>query len=270
MICNLLESINNTSSEQTKLEDVFKKYRKEISTKQVELNSDEVKNFILNIDDSKISDFGNKLIILKDICAIEECNAKKYDSIAYANSAARMYQLVKALVDLYDSFIVEHVKSKEGDVKSAKTLGSGEKGDIARVIDNISSLKEKVNKTNDSIDGKITSLLVNNISILGIFVAIAFTGFSAVSIFPDIDIKYALGNSDNFLKVIFFILLTTLLIYNLLLLLVYFVFKLTVVFSKDTEDKPLFSSSIELTAFYWIDGFLLFLVIALFVACFVV
>lgn len=261
---DFLNKLLKSSSEESKIRELFKEIK---DTDIEEANDELVKDFISKIEESKITDFGDKLFILSHVCINEKNEAEKYGGKEYANRANSLLIKVKSIMTIYDTVLnpcEDNTKKKQKN--PPRDIGSGEQGDINRALNEINLLKTQINSTKDSFEDRSISILTNNISILGIFVAIAFAGFGVMSIFPEIDICYAVISRINFIKVTFFLMLTTLMVYNLLLLLAYFIFKLTQAFGIKQENKPSFLGVVNLTPFYWIDGVLLFFTIALFIA----
>ncbi len=259
---DFLNKLLKCSSEESKIRELFN----EIKDFDIEESDDEsVKDFISRIEESKITDFGDKLYILSHVCVDEKNAAEKYGGKDYANKSNSLLTKVKGIMTIYDQVLNPCDGDKKNQTNSPRNIGSGEHGDINRALNEINSLKTQINSTKDSFEDRSISILTNNISILGIFVAIAFAGFGVMSIFPEIDISYAVISRINFIKVTFFLMLTTLMVYNLLLLLAYFIFKLTQAFGVKQENKSSFLGSVNLTPFYWIDGMLVLFTLALFV-----
>ena len=253
-----LDAINKSTSNHEQLYDLFSKAK---DSESFQINKSFAEDFISKIDESKITDFGDKLVNFISICNSESQNAKKYGGDEFLSKADKLRVITTQLISIYDDVTKKQLDKDDKHSNASRNITLGEQGDILRITETISDLKLKVNKVAESADNKITSLLANNISILGIFVAIAFAGFGVMSIFPKIDTAYAMTSINGFIRTTFFLLLVALLIYNLLLLLVYFIFKLTRAFSSSESVQASFLDSIKLTLFFWIDGILLFLVL---------
>lgn len=142
---------------------------------------------------------------------------------------------------------------------------------IKDINNKIIKLNEDVKKANEAIDSKVFSLFINTVAILGIFVAIAFAGFGVTSIFSNIDFATSFASISNFSKSIFVLCLVAWFSYNLLLLLVYFIYKLSRPFTKNTkksneknDNTEQFSNTIKLKPFVIIDVIMLILTVVLF------
>lgn len=186
----------------------------------------------------------------------------------------------------------------EGNARREKQRKIADNEDKSYVkAQNLEVLQEQINKLNlvqksandaldqiknirSELDSKIFSLLINTVAILGIFVAIAFTGFGVMSIFSNINLAVSLESTAAYLKNVFYLLMVTLVSYNLLLILIYFIFKLSrPLFVKPQVDKTddkqneksveqkNFMQSVNLTPFLWIDRIMFLLTIVMFVCC---
>ena len=150
---------------------------------------------------------------------------------------------------------------------SKETTDEQQRKNVAELKAKIDDLYSRLEAANNLMENKTFALLVNTVSILGIFVAIAYTGFGVVSIFSSIDLGVSIKCTTAFLKNIFFLLLTALLSYNLLLLLVYFIFKLSRPISfantigssinNKNVDQPGFKEAVNLCPFLVVDAVLL-------------
>lgn len=256
-----LNKILKCSSDKEKMKSFFYENK---SIDVEEPDEESVKSFLNTIDESKITDFGNKLYILSNICFTEKSSAEKYGGNEFATQAQTFLTNIKKIMSIYDNLLSSCNESKKKN--TPKNMGSGEQGDVHRALVEINSLKGQINSTKDAFEDRSLSILTNNISILGIFVAIAFAGFGVMSIFPEISISYAMESRLALIKTTFFLILTALLVYNLLLLLCYFIFKLTQAFGIKQDNKFSFLGTISLKPFYWIDGVLFALTIASFIA----
>lgn len=91
---------------------------------------------------------------------------------------------------------------------------------IEELQNKLESVSGSVHEQYNLFDSKVFQLLVNTVSILGIFVAIAFAGFGGMSLLSNITIDM----TNNFYSSVFTLFLIALFVYNMLLLLIYFIF----------------------------------------------
>lgn len=287
----LIDLINDTSAEKTHLEQFFNDSIKDSSVTKLVINTDdteEIKKHISELEDSKKTAFGNKLSVLENICSEKEIAAKEFNAKDYINCVNKIKTLIHKLIELYE-YTMKHEAALLAEAKNAKTA---ERGDVSRMGNSINDLKIDINRANSDIqrisddlkdqiqifDSKVFQVLLNTVTLLGIFVAIAFTGFGSITIFTNIDIDTWMKNTEIFIRNTFVLMLTSFLAYNLLLLLVYFVYKLSrpliCINSKNNKNKeinlekePRFYNEMNLSPFIWIDVGLFTLVVALFIWC---
>lgn len=162
---------------------------------------------------------------------------------------------INIILNIVDSVIKEKSKPKEPNANIATYFVSYD-GKIAELKEALGKLDEKIAAQSNILNDKLFSLILNTIAILGIFVAIAFAGFSAVSIFSELNIE---TTRNNLFANTFYIFLVSLLIYNLLFLLLYFIFRIVQKVS-DTEKK----FRCEMKWFLIIDSIIFALTVALF------
>ena len=187
--------------------------------------------------------------------------------------------IISDLMKIYENIAQGHKKvrnKKETGQESIESAIAQHEESLKEIKNRISELNTTVRDANKLIDDKIFTLLLNTVAILGIFVAIAFTGFGVVSVFSSIDLNVSLTNVNAFFKNIFFLLLVALLSYNLLLLLVYFIFKLSRPIwpftqplkdddaDEQSEEQIGFKSAVNLKPFLIIDAIMVGLVVLFF------
>lgn len=213
-----------------------------------------LKRYIKGIEDDKFTVFGNRLSICIEICQ------RKIDSFPKdVKSISSSYKqgtekFRDALVNV--SKLIEEI-GKEANLKlaNAKTAEETALEDNERKLEElnkkIKNLDDKVNDADKKYDNKIFTLLINTVAILGIFVAIAFTGFGSVTIFSNLE----MSSEGPVVLNTFYILLIGTIIYNVLLMLIYFVFKICFYHLQNSEngEKLRYSNVFNLTAFIWID-----------------
>lgn len=243
-------------------------------TKPNEKNIKEIKDFLKGIEQERFTDFANKANICRSICEKEQECAKEYNTRAYENKLVNFHEQLNTILILYREEQMSRQKKEETILNEAVVDSDESYEDNAIVAASlkykIDGLKKDIDKVSSFVNEKTFSLLINTVAILGIFATISFTGFSEMSILSNIDIEFALQSYDNFIRAIFFLLLVSLLSYNLLLLLIYFLFKISrpLLNNKNNEDS-IFAKVVDLTPFFWIDGILAFVTVALFAYCYI-
>lgn len=195
------------------------------------------------------------------------------EDIKYTQKITQAKRTLDILSMIYQK-VIEKKDSEKSKCEDPYTLEQ-QRGVLRELVDETKKLKsdlDKANKeieeANKSLDGKMFSLLTNTVAILGIFVAIAFTGLGAMSIFSNIDLKTSIESTEAFMKNVFFILLVSTMVYNLLIVLVYFIFKLSRPLNKISDASKAeesFNKTINLTRFFWVDGVLAALTISAFI-----
>lgn len=116
-------------------------------------------------------------------------------------------------------------------------------------------------KVEENLNQSYSSMIINNISILGIFVAIVFAGFSSVSIFSEIAFDFA----NSYVKSLFLVFLIVFFVYNLLVMLFYFIYKINCLNHKK-EDGNEMKFGEFFKPFFIFDYILLGVTVLLFVA----
>lgn len=257
-------------------------------TRETELS--EVKSYIEQLPEDRFTSFGSKLGLCKNCCIDQTQKAGSDKDENYLHKVTDTLRLLQELSSVYQSVNSERMKKQK---ISNESEASSQNEDVtnelnARVVDfrkeldqanlKIDNFKKEIDQANlkidssiNTIDNKIFSLLINTVSILGIFVAIAFAGFGITSLFSNLDFSYAFQSRENTLNMIFFLLLVALLSYNLLLLLVYFIFKLSrPIHTNNSEEEKVanarFLKSMNLKSFFIVDAILLIIVVVFFFA----
>ena len=124
-------------------------------------------------------------------------------------------------------------KQNKAELSQNETFEKSVDGKVKEIQGKFAEFDTKFNDLNNKINEKMYdfykdlnsshfSLIVNNVSILGIFVAIVFAGYSTINLFENVCIDF----SENFLISIFSIMLLSTLTYNLLIVLFYFIHKI--------------------------------------------
>lgn len=263
-------------------EEVLGLFRCYVSQIDNNIDKRKIKHFISDIKDENISTFGNSIGVCLKQCSLEKPNAEKYGNKNYLLQLNEFEKFLTTVSDIIKEIVLQR-KGSSTQEKQSSTLTAIEQNKdvlaelndrIGKTKEDIEQLDKEVKNSNRIIDDKIFSLIINTVAILGIFVAIAFTGFSVTSILSNIDVATTIGSEEAFMKLIFFLLVAALLSYNLLLLLVYFIFQLSrpIMLNKNTliHNRPgvvfnSFKTNVTLKLFLWIDGIMALLAIALFI-----
>lgn len=267
-----------------KKSEVLEKLHMFINNHNGDYNKDEIESFIKNISNEKFTSFGNKLGHCRRYC-IEE--SKKTDNEKDVDYLRELNETEKILVELSSSYqivVKSNAANKISNSQQAYTQNSEVlkemNGKISEARKLVSGANLKIDKFTEIVDGKIYSVLLSTIEILGIFVAITFTGLGVMSLFSNINIEAALISTGAFIKNIFYLLLVWLASYNLLLILVYFLFQLShramlnsqTLKNDDEKEKKhsSFTKLINLKLFVIIDAIVFALTITAFVFCLIV
>lgn len=227
--------------------------------------SNDVRLFFESVAEEKFSEMRTKLNDCMTECGEELKNVRLLEDTDYFIKVKK----VKDLLQYIDSIYKNVAQKKYQKPYNISSTVEQHESNLDEIKGRINDLNSDIKTANKLIDDKIFTLLINTVAILGIFVAIAFTGLGTMSIFSNIDLKTAIGSTEAFIKNVFFILLVSTMVYNLLILLVYFIFKLSRPIAK-TNDEALsnktFNQTINLNRFFWVDGALALLTVAAFVA----
>ena len=282
-IKELIDLIDNSSAEKEALEQNFKKCLNDKSFFNLDINPNNTKELILQIKDSKKTAFGNKLSILETICKEKEIAAQEFQAADYITSVSKMKNILNELIEIYNAAM----KSEAETLAKAKAVKKTGLGDTSRIDKDVSALKADINRANAAIstindeikmqsqifDSKVFQVLLNTVTLLGIFVAIAFAGFGTITIFTNIDIETWMTSKESFIKNTFILCITSLLAYNLLLILIYFIYKLSrpLTYMDQSEDstkeREKTQNKLNLVPFLIIDIAMFILVVVLFFYC---
>lgn len=242
---------------------------------------EEVASKIKKLSEEQRADFITKLErcsseAKKELDIINEEQNKKQDKNSNPSQNKEYTQKIESVKSFFDKlkavyYEIEKDARTEKSSNSDATVIEQQNNNIKDINNKIIKLNEDVEKANEAIDSKVFSLFINTVAILGIFVAIAFAGFGVTSIFSNIDFATSFATISNFSKSIFILCLVAWFSYNLLLLLVYFIYKLSRPFAKNTkksneknDNAEQFSNTIRLTPFVIIDIIMLVLTVILF------
>lgn len=288
-IIDFLNKLNEKEFKNEAISAVFHALVYDLNNETLNYNETEVKQEFMKLYPNELSAFGAKLGRCLAICNEELENLSSVANTTYAQNLRKIEPHIKQITAIY-SDVLSNASNKKDSEETA--IAQHDKS-LKEIKVRIKSLNDDIVNANKLIDDKIFTLLINTVSILGIFVAIAFAGFGTMSIISGLDLKIMTESTGGFIKGIFFMLLIALLSYNLLLLLIYFIFKLSrpimkdsrldidsnmknkqqVQFDEEVEVKTndfRFLYTVKLTPFFVIDGILFILTVSLFIACFIV
>lgn len=200
-----------------------------------------------------------------NICKAQKKKLSSKDESLYAKKVRKLYTLLRGIETVF------HEVQEKRSTKNSNSETTREQNDeyIKEIRVKLVELNNAVADANKLIDDKIFAMLINTVTILGIFVAIAFTGFSVTTLFSNIDFGQAVISQGNFIKSVFFLILVSWLSYNLLLLLIYFIYKLSRPLKAPGENEApeSFRRAVKLKYFLWIDAGIFIVVIGLFFWC---
>ncbi len=233
-------------------------------------NESDIKKFVAGLREDQITTFGSNLGYCRRYCLDASKKEENESEADYLEQLAKTSALLEKLSRVYQAEIeAKKAAASEHSTEIALDTLRHQKevileldGKVKGYKSEIDESKKEMQRISASFNDKIFSVLINTVSLLGIFVTIAYAGFGVASIFSSVNLAVALRSEEAFVKNIFYILLTALLSYNLLLLLVYFIFKISRPIGDFrplpvlTHKKLSFSQSINLAAFLWIDGIL--------------
>lgn len=175
-------------------------------------------------DEGFYADICDKLSIVKTIS----------ETIQSRNNVPEITEKAKAFSIILDKIISEVENFRlEKQKRTAETEGKQDDSDvdwktiaesyekkIAELKDKIFATEKKLEEINNKFDSKTFSILMNTVSILAIFVAIAFAGFGSFSLISTI----SLNPTDPILMNMLYLFLIGFFVYNLILIFVYFIF----------------------------------------------
>ena len=268
----------NTITEKSALKEAIVSFVNTPPSIMTEIEGSKIELFIDSISKEAFTSFGQNLGFCKKYCLDELDSEGKNGDNSYIQKLNAVKNELDNLLKIYQK-IIDKRDGEKAECEVPYTLEQ-QRDVLKEMVSETKKLKNDVEKVNNeitdankSLDGKMFSLLTNTVAILGIFVAIAFTGLGSMSIFSNIDLKTALISTDAFLKNIFFLLFVSTMVYNLLIVLIYFIFKLSRPLTKasnDSNSQSTFNETIKLNSFFGIDGVLVALTIAAFVASLIV
>lgn len=170
------------------------------------------------------------------------------------NFGNNLAQITNDIISEVKSEKTSSTNEEELTGKASSLKSFDEKAD--EIQGRLDKLEEKVDKHEGALNDKLFSLIINTVAILGIFVAVAFAGFGANTLFSQI----SFDATANIIKNVFYLFLTALFVYNLLFLLFYCIFK---IIDRISSEQP-FSFWKDCRAFLIIDAIGLGITIVLF------
>lgn len=189
----------------------------------------------------------------------EQIEILEKDSANFVAKLTTLKNNISKILNILEDVIRKKMLNNSDDDSSANTatLLNSYDAKVTELKDSLDHLDKKVTDQANGFNDKLFSLTLNTIAILGIFVAIAFAGFSAVSIFSELNID----TTESLLTNTFYLFLVCLFVYNLLFLLLYFVFRIV---QKVSDSERKFKK--EMVWFLIIDAIILLITILLFVS----
>lgn len=225
---DFINELNNISLAQSEISAVYYKFlynfNEEIENETQFKN--EVRNKIKNIKSEEFTAFISKLNACEEI---GNSFLKTFENDEHLETAEKIQKLFSLLKAWYNELATEKYKNKSSD--NVETMLSQHELSLKEINDKIKFLNQSIEDANKSINDKSFSLLINTVAVLGIFVAVAFAGFGANTIFSSV--KFDI--SENIYTNTFYLSLTAFLSYNLLFLLFYCIFKIIERFSPSTK-----------------------------------
>lgn len=174
---------------------------------------------------------GNSLSII-----LERCDSSKFKSFIQGDILNKFKNSLEKILKVLDKYEKNKEESNKSDVKNEDiedTFRSSVDKKVREMQIKFEVFDKKFEKFEQDLNTSYTSLLINNVSILGIFVAIAFTGISSIKLFSKITVNFYM----HFATSLFSLILVSFLTYNLLLMLFYFIYKINKINSKDKDNE---------------------------------
>lgn len=112
--------------------------------------------------------------------------------------------------------------SSEEDLSGKATSYKSYDQKATELQERLGKLEDRIGKYESTLNDKLFTLIINTVAILGIFVAVAFAGFGANTLFSNITFD---ASKDPYINT-FYLSLTAFFAYNLLFLLFYCIFKI--------------------------------------------
>lgn len=210
--------------------------------KDVNVDLKEINNFLSQKDEDFIDSTIQSLKMIVEACEQE-------DNITFIGT--KFLETFKNNICSILQILEKIIKSNSASTQdSGETFKKSVDDKVQEMQDKFIAFDTRLNESNMLIDkhfdkveadlnSAYSSLLVNNISILGIFVAIAFAGFFTTSIFSQIKIDF----NEFFLVSVFSIILISFLVYNLLMVLFYFIYKINQINCVRKQTETTYASS---------------------------
>lgn len=177
-----------------------------------------------------LSDISDKISKVEDILH-NIFSEKRYNDNIVKNSKEFFDKL-----EIIKNLIVEIQSSKKKPLAETdwKVIIESYSNKIDELKNKIASIEESMDQMNRSFDGKTFNILLSTVSILAIFVAVAFAGIGSSTLLSTI----SLDLSEPILKNVFYLLIIGFFIYNLILMFTYFIF--AIVRTDNINIKSLF------------------------------
>jgi len=258
LLKNLHQHIAEFSTNQSAFFECVLKFRNS------KIDKDEIDKYLLTKDQSFFEQTIASLEMILEYCKKKEFRETINSDIltTFSNNVESIIQIVKKhekeskapVPDTGDTFKL----SVDYKVREIQTKFEKFDSDFASLKDATNAHFEKVE---ENMKQTYSSMIINNISILGIFVAIVFAGFSSISIFSEIAFDFV----NSYAKSLFLVFLIVFFVYNLLVMLFYFIYKVNCL-NRKKEDGNETKFGTFFKPFFVFDYILLGITVLLFIA----
>lgn len=226
------------------------------------VDKNQIESYLSNKDESFLEQTNASLEMILEYC-------KKNDFCETINSEIleTFASNIESIIQIVKKFEKASKTSTPDTGETFKVSVDDKVREIQEKFENFDSKFDELNKATNNHFDKVendlqksySSMIINNISILGIFVAIVFAGISSVSIFSKISFNF----NDFYIKSLFLLFLIVFFVYNLLLMLFYFIYKINKL-NSIKEENQLIQFSEFFKPFFVMDYILLGITLLLF------
>lgn len=174
----------------------------------------------------KAKDNDRILTIASGITKCREFCEEKVKNVSSAKKDTKLQHFCSMLQRL--SYLIESTLNEQEagaddvhqDMANISVVLDSYRKKIVELKEEMQTLSRDVHEQSNIFDSKVFQLLINTVSVLGIFVAVAFAGFGGTTILSSVNINL----STDLLRGVFSLCLISFLIYNMIFLLIYFIF----------------------------------------------
>lgn len=183
----------------------------------ITISGEKVKSFLKSqSDEGYITSVGDGITRCVSYC---DKKASKIPDIKKDSNFVAFKKLLSDISHIVETIVNEPNAQETSSESSIVTVMQTYENKIKELNKELDNVQKEVGRQRDVNESRMSSLITNNISILGIFVAIAFAGFGASAMFSNIPLSITATVSQN----TFYIILVATLIYNLMFMLLWFV-----------------------------------------------